>query len=54
MKKRQNDTVSGYDNWFTRSTAKDSDSQYVFVESDGDLNTGDANGQYQIVPTFCI
>ena len=54
LKKRQNDTVSGYDNWFTRSSAKDNDKQYVFVESDGEINIGDANGQYQIVPTFCI
>lgn len=54
LKKRQNDIVSGYDNWYTRSAAKDSTSQYVFVESDGEINTGDANGQYQIVPALCI
>ena len=54
LKKRQNDTVSGYDNWYTRSAAKDNATQYVFVESDGEINTGDANGQYQIVPAFCI
>lgn len=54
LKKRQNDSVSGYDNWYTRSAAKGSMSQYVFIESDGEVNTGDANGLYQIVPAFCI
>ena len=54
LKKRQGDDVSGYDNWHTRSAAKDNATQYVFVESDGEINIGDANSQYQIVPAMCI
>lgn len=53
-KKRQNDIVSGYDNYFTRSACKDNANQYVYVESDGDIYVGDANSQYQIIPAFCI
>ena len=54
LKKKQNDTVSGYDNWFTRSASKADSNQYVYVESDGDINVCDANSVYQIVPAFCI
>lgn len=54
LRKRQGDDVAGYDNWLTRSTDKESDSQYVYVESDGDINVCDANSQYQIIPAFCI
>lgn len=54
LRKRQGDMVSGYDNWYTRSATKDNARHYVFIESDGEINSGDANGQYQIVPAFCI
>lgn len=54
LKKRQGDDVSGYDNWYTRSANKNNVKQYVYIESDGEVNSGDANGQYQIVPAFCI
>lgn len=53
-KKRQNDLVSGYDNWWTRTPAVESSEQYVYIESDGDVHTGDASGVYRIVPTFCM
>lgn len=52
--KKQTDTSLGYDNWFTRSPAKDNPTQYVYFESDGEANTGDASNQYRIVPAFCI
>lgn len=54
LKKRQGDDVSGYDNWYTRSTNSANAKQYVYIESDGEVNSSDANGQYQIVPAFCI
>lgn len=54
LKKRQGDDVSGYDNWLTRSACKDNNTQYVYIESDGDINVCDANSQYQIIPAFCI
>lgn len=54
LRKRQGDNVSGYDNWLTRSACKDNNTQYVYIESDGDINVCDANSQYQIVPAFCI
>ena len=53
-KKKQNDNVVGYDIWWTRSPKTDSTTQYVYVESDGDAATGDANSNYRIVPAFCI
>ena len=54
LRKRQGDDVAGYDNWLTRSANKNNSSQYVYIESDGDVNVCDANSQYQIIPAFCI
>lgn len=53
-KKKQSDVVSGYDNYWTRSAAKSNAKQYVYVESDGDINTGDASSAYRILPAFCM
>lgn len=53
-RKKQNDVVSGYDNWWTRSPAKANASQYVYVESDGDIHIGDASSAYRIIVGFCI
>ena len=53
-RKKQNDAVSGYDNWWTRSPARANASQYVYVESDGDIHISDASSAYRIVVAFCI
>lgn len=52
--KKQTDNSVGFDNWFTRSPAIANPTQYVYFESDGEANTGDASNQYRIVPAFCI
>lgn len=52
--KKQTDDSVGSDNWFTRSPAKANSSQYVYIESDGEVNAGDAFNQYRIIPAFCI
>ncbi|MCM1220241.1 MAG: DUF6273 domain-containing protein [Lachnospiraceae bacterium] len=52
--KKQSDNSVGCDNWFTRSPAKANPTQYVYFESDGEGNTGDASNQYRIIPAFCI
>ncbi len=54
LKKKQSDVVSGYDNYWTRSAAIDNNKQFVFVESDGDRNTGDASSEYRLLPAFCL
>jgi hypothetical protein len=54
VKKKQGDDVAGYDNWLTRSACIENETQYVYIESDGDVNVSDANSQYQIIPAFCI
>lgn len=53
-RKKQNDSVSGHDNWWTRTPAKANASQYVYVESDGDIHISDASSAYRIVPAFCL
>lgn len=53
-RKKQGDAVTGYDNWLTRSASKSSNTQYVYIESDGDSSVCDANSRYQIIPAFCI
>ena len=53
-RKKQSDVVSGYDNWWTRSPAKANSTQYVYIESDGDIHVGDASGAYRLVPALCI
>lgn len=54
LKKKQSDTISGYDNWLTRSTYKNNGTQFIYVEGDGSLDVCDANSSYQIIPAFCI
>ena len=53
-RKKQSDVVSGYDNHWTRSPAKANSTQYVFIEADGDINSGDASSEYRLLPAFCI
>ena len=53
-KKKQSDVVSGYDNHWTRSAAKNDAKQFVFIESDGDVNQGDASSEYRLLPAWAI
>jgi hypothetical protein len=53
-KKSQSDLVTGYDNWYTRSPAKANAKQFVYVESDGDLNVSDASTLYRLAPAFVL
>lgn len=53
-KKKQSDVVSGYDNHWTRSAATENSTQFVFVESDGDINISDASSNYRLLPAFSM
>jgi hypothetical protein len=53
-RKKQSDIVTGYDNWYTRSPAKENTKQFVYVESDGDIHSSDASSLYRLAPAIVL